>query len=165
VKDIKGVVVGVVRDVDAGRGAVKVDFPWMSPAQESNWAPVASLMSGRRRGVFYMPEVGDEALVAFEHGDFEHPFVVGFLWNGADVPPTTDRRLRVIHSVNDHEIAIYDPEARGGDRGYVRIRDAHGNVVELANGKVTITSVGVLQLQAPVVTINGRLVSPVGGPI
>jgi uncharacterized protein involved in type VI secretion and phage assembly len=122
-------------------------------------------MSGRGRGAYYMPEIDDEVLVAFEHGDFAHPFVVGFLWNGADPPPSRERRLRLIHSVNGHEIALYDAEPKGGDRGFVRIRDAHGNTIELANGRLSITSVGSLQIKAPNVVINGRLVAPVGPPI
>jgi len=164
-KDLKGVVIGVVREIDGSQGAVKVDFPWMSPPQRSHWAPIATLMSGRGRGVYYMPEENDEVLVAFEHGQFDHPYVVGFLWNGDDVPPSTERRLRLIRSVNGHEIALYDPEPSGGDKGFVRIKDAHGNMIELANAQISITAVGVLQLKAPNVTINGRLVAPVGPPI
>jgi uncharacterized protein involved in type VI secretion and phage assembly len=162
---MKGVVVGTVRDVDPAAGAVIVEFVWMHPPQKSHWAPIATLMSGRGRGAYYMPEVDDEVLVAFEHGEFDHPFVVGFLWNGADPPPTTERRMRLIRSVNGHEIAIYDPESKGGDRGFVRIKDAHGNTIELANGRLSITAVGSLQIKAPNVVINGRLVAPVGPPI
>lgn len=162
---VTGVVIGIVRDVDAAAGAVKVDFPWMSPSQRSNWAPIATLMSGKDRGAYYMPEIDDECLVAFEHGDFEHPFVVGFLWNGADLPPANDRRLRLIRSVNHHEIAIYDPPPAAGDKGFIRIKDAHGNKIELANGRITIQSVGVLTIKAPNVTINGRVVAPIGSPI
>jgi uncharacterized protein involved in type VI secretion and phage assembly len=165
VKDAKGVAVGVVREVDAANGAVKVDLPWLNPVQKSNWAPIATLMSGNKRGAYFMPEIDDEVLVAFEHGDLEHPFIVGFLWNGVDAPPTVERRMRVIHSVNGHEIAMYDAEEAGGDRGFIRIKDAHGNSIELANGRVSITSVGSLQIKAPNVVINGRLVAPVGPPI
>jgi uncharacterized protein involved in type VI secretion and phage assembly len=104
-------------------------------------------------------------LIAFEHGKFDHPYVVGFLWNGADLPPKRDQHLRLIKSVNGHQIALYDPPPSGGDKGYVRVEDAHGNRVELANGRMTITGVGTIQIQAPVVTINGRPVAPVGPPI
>lgn len=163
-KDVKGVVVGIVIAVDPARPAVKVRFPWLSDV-DSHWAPIATIMAGRGRGVFYMPEVDDEVLVAFEHGKLDHPFVVGCLWNGVDTPPTTEQRLRLIHSVNGHEIAIYDGPPTGGDQGFIRIRDAHGNQIELSNAQISITAVGTLQLRAPSVSINGRPVAPVGSPI
>ena len=56
------------------------------------WAPIASLLSGKSRGARFMPEVDDEALVAFDHGEFEHPYVIGFLWNGVDKAPDDNQR-------------------------------------------------------------------------
>jgi uncharacterized protein involved in type VI secretion and phage assembly len=164
-QQMNGVVIGVVREIDAERACIKVDFPWMQPPQRSHWAPIATLMSGGNRGVYYLPETDDEVLVAFDQGKFDHPYVVGFLWNGVDVPPANDRQLRLIRSVNGHEIAIYDPPISQGSQGYVRIKDAHGNSIELANGRITISGIGMIQIQAPSVTINGRPVSPVGPPI
>lgn len=164
-KDIKGVAIGIVREIDAAAGRVKVEFPWMQPAQRSHWAPIATVMAGKDRGVYYMPELDDEVLVAFEHGNFEHPYVVGFLWNGVDVPPSNEGRLRLIRSVNHHEIAIYDPPPSAGDKGFIRIKDAHGNKIELANGRLTIQAVGLLTIKGASVTINGRVVAPVGSPI
>jgi uncharacterized protein involved in type VI secretion and phage assembly len=162
---MNGVVVGVVKEIDAQNGCIKADLPWMQPPQRSHWAPIATLMSGPNRGAYYMPEQEDEVLIAFDHGKFDHPYVVGFLWNGVDQPPTNDPHLRLIRSVNGHEIAIYDPPVAAGDRGYVRVKDAHGNSVELANGRITITGIGAIQIQAPSVTINGRPVAPIGPPI
>jgi uncharacterized protein involved in type VI secretion and phage assembly len=81
-----GVVVGIVtnnRDPE-GMHRVKVRFPWLSQDDESNWARVASPMAGNGRGAYFLPEVDDEVLVAFEHGSVEFPFVVGSLWNGKD---------------------------------------------------------------------------------
>ena len=164
-KDVMGVVIGIVKEIDAAKASVKVDFMWMHPPQRSHWARIATLMSGKKRGVYFMPEKDDEVLVAFHHGKFDHPYVVGFLWNGPDAPPETDPRLRVIHSVNGHEIAIYDAPPAGGNLGFVRIKDAHGNQVELSNAQIKITSIGAIQIKAPTVTINGRVVSPVGPPI
>jgi phage baseplate assembly protein V len=161
---MNGVVIGLVKDIDPNEGRVKVAFPWLGE-EDSAWAPVASLMAGKQRGAWFMPEIGDEALVAFEHGDFDHPFIVGFLWNGVDAPPRSDPHRRIVRSVNGHEIEIYDPEVTAGDRGYIRLKDAHGNMVELANAHITIRSVAAVDIQAPSVTINGRLVAPVPNPI
>jgi hypothetical protein len=47
----------------------------------------------------------------------------------------------------------------------VVIEDAYGNVITLANGKITIRSVGVLEITAPVITLNGRPVAPNSNPI
>ncbi len=165
-KQIKGVVSGTVKELDPAAGAVKVDFNWMNPPQRSHWAPIATLMSGKKRGSYCMPEIDDEALIAFDQGDFDHPYVVGFLWNGADTPPSTNPHLRLLHSVNGHEIGIYDPvQQTGGDKGFIRIQDAHGNIIELGNRYITIIGTGNIQINAPNVSINGRLVAPVGPPI
>ncbi|MEI6067228.1 MAG: phage baseplate assembly protein V [Methylococcaceae bacterium] len=164
-KNISGVVIGIVKEVDATVGAIKVDFPWMSPPQRSHWSPIATLMGGKGRGVYFMPEIDDEVLVAFQHGEFEHPFVIGFLWNGMDAPPRADPKRRVIHSVNGHVIEIYDPDISDGDKGYIRLKDAHGNFVELANARITIQSVAAININAPSVVINGRPVAPVPNPI
>lgn len=166
-KKISGVVIGIVKSLDdpERHGRIELQFPWLSETHRSAWAPVAVPMAGKKRGVFYMPERGDEVLVAFEHGDFDHPFIIGYLWNGVDTPPTNDPHRRLIHSVNGHEIEIYDPPISAGDKGYIRLKDAHGNLIELANGRITIRSMGTMEIQAPNVIINSRLVAPVGPPI
>ena len=86
---IYGVVVGIVtnnQDPD-GMGRIKVKLPRISGEDESNWARVVSFMAGKEMGAFFLPEVEDEVLVAFEHGDINQPYVIGSLWNGVDAPP------------------------------------------------------------------------------
>ncbi|HEX5013803.1 MAG TPA: VgrG-related protein [Candidatus Limnocylindrales bacterium] len=84
-----GVAVGIVtNNLDPERVArVKVKFPWFDDQLESNWARVASLGAGKNHGLAFIPQVGDEVLVAFEHGDMRFPVVLGGLWNGVDKPP------------------------------------------------------------------------------
>lgn len=164
---IPGVVIGLVVDLEDPEaiGRIRLRFPWMSDDNNSAWARVATMFAGDDRGSWFMPEVGDEVLVAFLHGDVEHPYIVGFLWNGKDKPPTTNRRRRLIRSLNGHEIEIYDPEPAAGDQGFIRLKDAHGNMVELANAKISIQSVGTVEIKGPNVTINGRVVAPTPNPI
>jgi uncharacterized protein involved in type VI secretion and phage assembly len=109
-----GVVSAVVSDNHDpdGRGRVKLKFPWLEENAESDWAKVATLMAGKDRGSVFLPEPGDEVLVAFEHGDVHHPFVLGALWNSEDTPPETNangkNNIRKFTSRSGHELIFCD---------------------------------------------------------
>src|SRR5262245_31955279 len=111
---IHGVVSGIVtnnQDPDK-RGRVKLKFPWLSDTDESWWARIVSPMAGKERGVYFLPEVNDEVLVAFEHGDPRFPLVIGALWNTEDKPPFTNddgkNNVRAIKSRSGHTITLGD---------------------------------------------------------
>jgi phage baseplate assembly protein V len=163
---IQGMVVGLVTKVDEQiPGRVKVHFTAFEETHETDWIRIATAMAGNGRGTFFMPQVNDEVLVAFERGDVRFPFVVGFLWNGQDKPPADHVRLRRIQSVNGHSISFIDATEDHGSKGALVIEDAHGNRITMSNSKMTISCVGVLEIQGAVVTINGRIVSPTANPI
>ena len=170
-RDAGGVVVGVVTDVEdpEGEGRVEVNFPWLDEDTRSMWAPVAAPMAGPGRGAFFMPERGDEVLLAFEHNDFDHPYVIGFLWNGEDAPPSEDVRQRIIRSVNGHTIRFVDSTPGSGGSGALVIEDANNNRITMSNGKISIKSVAVLELEAPTIILKGpgymRLITPNSNPI
>ncbi|MCC6456785.1 MAG: VgrG-related protein [Caldilineaceae bacterium] len=116
-----GVVIGIVTNVKdpENLGRVKVAFPWLQDngkQVESNWARIAMPSAGASRGMFFLPEVNDELLVAFEHGNANYPYVVGALWNGKDKPPETSAKAhtgegtvqRIIASRLDHRIVFDD---------------------------------------------------------
>jgi type VI secretion system VgrG family protein len=71
-------------------GRVKVKFPWdregRNDDSSSAWVRVAQNHAAGAPG-FFLPEVGDEVIVAFEHGDINRPVVLGSMWNGKDRPP------------------------------------------------------------------------------
>lgn len=156
---IFGVVVGMVtnnQDPD-GMGRVKVKFPWLSDTEESFWARVASPMAGKERGFYFLPEVEDEVLVTFEHGDVRFPFVLGALWNGQDKPPEKNddgkNDARTIKSRSGHVIRLNDKD--GGEK--IEIIDSSGNnkiVVDAANHTIEITSEKDITLSAPKGTIK-----------
>ena len=97
-------------------------------------------MAGDDRGSFMMPEVGDEALVAFEHGDFAHPFVLGFLWSGADHPPETDTQLRIIRTPGGHELRFEDTP--GAKKVVVKTEGGLSLTMDDAQQSITITGGG-----------------------
>ena len=113
---IYGVVVGIVTNNKDPEelGRVKVKLPRISGEDESHWARVATFMAGKDRGAFFLPEVNDEVLVAFEHGDINMPYVIGSLWNGVDKPLETNsdgkNNVRVIKSRSGHIIRLNDKD-------------------------------------------------------
>jgi uncharacterized protein involved in type VI secretion and phage assembly len=111
-----GVTVGVVtnnQDPD-GMGRVKVKLPWLTEEDESHWARVVTPMAGNDRGLYLLPEVDDEVLVAFEHGIVEFPYVLGALWNGKDKPPESNddgkNNKRSLKSRSGHVIRLDDSD-------------------------------------------------------
>jgi uncharacterized protein involved in type VI secretion and phage assembly len=99
-----GMVEGLVTDnVDPEKlGRVRVKFPTLPDMPDSWWARLAMPMAGRERGWMTIPEVGDEVLVSFVHGDHDNAVVLGSLYNGVDTPPYAnedgDNNLRVFQS-------------------------------------------------------------------
>lgn len=79
---------------------VRVKYPWLSDDEESWWARVATPDAGPSRGMTFTPEIDDEVLVAFEHGDIGRPYVVGRVWNGSDAVPHTNTELVADGKVN-----------------------------------------------------------------
>ena len=71
-------------------GRVKVTFPWLDDSLESDWARIVYPGAGRSAVSCSPPEVDDEVLVCFEHGDFRRPYVLGGLFNGVDKPKDAD---------------------------------------------------------------------------
>ena len=85
---INGVVVALVTDNNDPNNTarVKLKFPWLDDNYESDWARLTQLGAGPNSGAVWIPEVNDEVLVAFEHGDIRRPYVIGNLYNGQDTP-------------------------------------------------------------------------------
>ena len=93
-------------------GRIKVKFPWLSQDEESYWARILTPMAGNDRGMYFLPEVDDEVLVAFEQGDMNVPYILGALWNGKDKPPAKNddgkNNQRMIKSRSGHQIILDD---------------------------------------------------------
>jgi uncharacterized protein involved in type VI secretion and phage assembly len=150
---IYGVVIGIVtNNQDPEKlGRVKVRFPWLIANDESQWARVATLMAGKGRGSFFLPEVDDEVLVAFDHGDVRFPYVLGALWNGVDTPPYDNadgaNNLRAIKSRSSHQI-ILDDTSRSAK---IQIIDATGKnaiTIDSTANTMTLQVEGNIVLQA-----------------
>jgi uncharacterized protein involved in type VI secretion and phage assembly len=172
-------------DDPLGLGRVKVGLPWLTdlpeglpagsgavppavptedvPVEdgkghpiESNWARVAAPMAGPGRGCYFLPEVGDEVLVAFEHGNPDSPYVLGGLWNGKDAPPVPGGAgradVRAIVSRTGHVIRLVDKADKEQDEKAdgegIEIVDRSGNGIRIstADGRITITAAADIEI-------------------
>jgi uncharacterized protein involved in type VI secretion and phage assembly len=131
-------------------GRVKIKIPVLSNTDTTWWAPIVMLGAGKNRGWFFIPEVDDEVLVLFEHGDMSRPLVIGALWNGKDKPPDKNpggNPRRMIKSRAGSKITFDDDQLKliiedGTGKGRITF-DSNAN-------KVTIESLaGDVCLQAP----------------
>lgn len=145
---------------------VKVKFPTLSAQDTTWWIPVVSYGAGKERGWFFLPEVNDEVLVAFEHGDINRPVVIGALWNGKDKPPeqqSTGNPKRVLVSRAGSRIELDDDAnsitiSDGGGKGVITfkaddnkltIQAKQGDVVIMAaQGDLKVVADGGIELNA-----------------
>lgn len=169
----------VICNIDTrGLGRVQVSIPWL-PGFEP-WARVATMMGGMGRGTFFIPQVEDEVLVAFNQGDIREPFVIGSLWSSVDRPPAllpTDAvNKRVIRTPAGHEIAFDDltqevsitssaqHSVTLGPAGVTIAAGAvpppaRSRIIVDALGNITLESKVSIKLEAPLITINGKSVT------
>jgi len=132
------------------QGRVKCKYPWMSNDVETGWARVMGIGAGNERGFYCLPEVNDEVLVAFEHGDVNRPIVIGGIWNGVAKP--TVPASEAIQNGNVHTRAF---KTRSG-HVLTFVDDSEGKVeLETAGGhKLTMDD----QNQVVQVETNGGIV-------
>jgi uncharacterized protein involved in type VI secretion and phage assembly len=158
---VAGVVPAIVTDIDDPErlGRMKVAFPWLADTAESHWARVAMAGAGDKRGFVMLPEVGDEVLVAFEHGDPRLPYVIGGLYNGKDALPVTPVDggqvvKRAIVSRNGHTVEFDDKDDKitiaTGDGKHRIVLDQKGSKIVLeTDGDVEVSSQAELTVKAP----------------
>jgi uncharacterized protein involved in type VI secretion and phage assembly len=149
---ISGVVPAIVTDNrdEEDLGRVKVKFPWMPTYMgaeiPSNWVRVAMLGAGAaKQGWYVVPEVGDEVLVAFEHGDVRRGYVLGGLYNSIDKPPVAgvakngQTTQKLYRSTTGHQMTFDDSSDKPG----FELVTSDKNVtlkIEEKNGNVSLTT-------------------------
>jgi phage baseplate assembly protein gpV len=155
-------------------GRVQVMFPFLPKYKDadlsSNWARIAGVGGGSERGLFVLPEIDDEVLVAFENGDFNRPYILGGLWNNTDKPPfeettlSSDKKkvdLRTWKSRSGHRITLDDKE--GEEKLVIISKNEHRitiddkeNVVKIGTAKgvmASLSDVGKIELNTKKATI------------
>lgn len=165
-----GATIGIVtnnQDSDKSLARIKVKLPVISGDIESDWIRIVTPMAGKEMGIFFLPEVGDEVLIIFEHGDINRPYVLGSLWGGTMKPPETnsdgENNLRFVKTRSGHVLRFTD---KSGEEKIEIIDKTEKNKIEFdtANNKITITSDADIDITAAngAITIAAKTVKITG---
>jgi phage protein D len=168
-----GTITAVTGDPDS-YGRVKVKFPSLSASDESAWARIMAPGAGGDTGIHYNPEVNDEVLVGFEHGDHRFPIVLGGVWSKTKKPPVATAAdpvvSRLIKSRLGHLFELSD--GTSDDKKHISMTLADGQNkfrlgadktdLEVASGKVFTIKAGSAKITIDAsggVTIEGGAVN------
>ena len=167
----------VIDNVDPENlGRVKVQLPQMDASGQRGyevWARMATLMAGKNRGTWFIPDANNEVLVAFEAGDMRRPYVIGSMWNGTNSPPETmdtNNNIKLLRSRNGVKITLDDQsgqehffivETPGGQTvtlkdgpGSIEIMDSNGNSVKLEAAGIMVNASAKVTINASMVEIS-----------
>jgi uncharacterized protein involved in type VI secretion and phage assembly len=188
---VHGVACGIVtkNNDPKGLGRVKISFRWLDRLHETEWTRVSTLMAGSNRGCFFLPDLGDQVLVAFEHGDINSPFVIGALWNKEDkaphINPEGSNNIKKIRSRSGHEIIFDDDTGKENleihtSHGHrillddslgsakIIIKDSTGsNSIEIDSltGSISISALGNITLKAPIINMQASALISFTAPV
>jgi uncharacterized protein involved in type VI secretion and phage assembly len=140
----------VVDNLDPqGLGRLRVRYRWQDQPSRTLWMRVATPHAGNGRGMLFLPEVGDEVVVAFEQGDPERPCVMGSVWNGKDRAPHQSGVQRIVTKSGN---ALHLSDEQGKET--VEIHTSRGTcLIQLSNDAggvptITLHAEGDLALEA-----------------
>jgi len=170
---IEGIINGVIKENwdDKHPGMVRVEFFLGEQGKIlTDWVRVAQQYAGNGYGSYWLPEVGDEVLLAFNMGDVNKPYVIGSLWNNKDkVPEKTAAEkndVKRIKTKGGHEIVfneeknkesieIHTPQnmkmTLDDEKQFISIQDEKGdNILQIdsKNKKIIIKAKEVITLDA-----------------
>lgn len=157
---IEGLQIGIVtqlQDDPEGENRILVKIPVIHKDDEGAWCRVSSLDAGNERGMFFLPEVGDEVIVGFINNDPRHGIVLGMVNSSAKPAPlqaSDDNHEKGYQSRSKMKVVFNDDkkslniETPGGNKILVteedkkiHLEDQNGNKLIMNQDGITIESI------------------------
>jgi Rhs element Vgr protein len=151
-----------------GLGRVRVQFHWMENDEKSPWLRIASPHGGDGKGMFFIPEVGEEVIVGFEGDSPIKPYVIGTVYNsqaktkfsnsGNDVKALQTRSGNLL-VMNDNEGSVHIADAKGNDikidgSGNINVTASDSIVLTCGNAKIEMKKDGTVNIKGKEITID-----------
>ncbi len=155
ITDLQSAIV-VDNDDSEKLGRVKVKFPW-SAAAETPWLRVMTPHAGNERGWYCIPEIDDEVLVGFEHGNPDLPVVLGSLFSGQDKPhddaAQSDNAAKMFMTKGGNMISFGD----GSGDEEIKISQGDGEnaiIISMSGPSITIESSGDISIKGKTIALE-----------
>jgi type VI secretion system secreted protein VgrG len=152
-----------------GLGRVRVRFYWQNPDKKTPWLRVSSPHGGGGKGMFFIPEVGEEVIVGFEGNSPTKAYVDGTVYHGKansthsnagnDVKALQTRSGNKV-VMNDAAGSVFVEDKDGNSMMY----DGAGNITVKANKKIHLVcgSASITMLEDGTIDIVGKDVTSIG---
>lgn len=164
---IGGLQNGTVKKIDKdpeGETRVLIDIPIIDEAGDGIWARLSNFYSTSGKGVFFIPEIGDEVVVGFLNKDPRFPIILGSLYSSkikSPYQPDEENSIKAILTKNDLKLEFNDKdkiitvETPGGNKAIfsdkdksILIQDENGNKLEMNSSGITIESPKEINIKA-----------------
>jgi uncharacterized protein involved in type VI secretion and phage assembly len=141
-----------------GLGRVRVKMHWMNGAEKTPWIRVTSPHGGGGKGMFFIPEIGEEVIIGFEGDSPVKPYVIGTVYHGKasntysnggnDVKALQTRSgNKVIMNDADGSVFVEDKD------GNSMLIDGAGNITIKSNNTVTIDATNEITFKTKKITM------------
>ncbi|MBC9795226.1 type VI secretion system Vgr family protein [Sinomicrobium weinanense] len=134
-----------------GLGRVRVKFHW---DYESPWIRMVQPHGGGNKGFYFIPEKGEEVMVAFEGGNAEKPYITGTMYNGNQKSgyATANNDFKVIHTRSGHIIKLDD--TNGSENITITDKNKNTIFIDTAGNNIDITANETMTLNARNLLLN-----------
>lgn len=162
-----GLLIGTVKQIDsdpAGQTRVLVEVPVIAGSGEGIWARLGTPYATGNAGILFMPEIGDEVVLAFLNNDPRAPVILGSLYSSQHAPsypPDAPNTYKAIVTKSQLKITLDDVKkivvvsTPGGhvltmsdDAASVSLVDSNGNKLQMSSAGITLSSCADLTLSA-----------------
>ena len=135
-----------------GLGRIRVQFVWQQNENTvSPWTRIITPHSGKGKGFYFIPEIGEEMLIAFEGGNAEKPYVIGSLYHGKAKPDTLfdkDNNIKAIRTRSGHTIEFTDKDGSEELKIYDYKKDNYVITLASHSSEIKIESKGNIDIKA-----------------
>jgi type VI secretion system secreted protein VgrG len=120
-----------------GLGRVRVKFHWMNGTEKTPWIRVTSPHGGGGKGMFFIPEVGEEVIVGFEGDSPIKPYIIGTVYHGkaSNTYSNGGNDVKALQTRSGNKVIMNDKD------GSVFVEDKDGNSMLIDGaGNITVKS-------------------------